>query len=61
MTIVTAKGDKWFVHMPPGREAGISEDTIAALAEGRRPSDMSEHEEVAYESCAPLSEDAGHY
>ena len=40
---------EWFVHVPLGRKAGISEDTIAALAEGRRPSDMSESEEVAYD------------
>ena len=45
---------EWFVHVPLGRKAGISEDTIAALAEGRRPSGMSEHEEVAYDFCEEL-------
>jgi 4-carboxymuconolactone decarboxylase len=45
---------EWFVHVPLGRKAGISEDTIAALAEGRRPSDMSESEEVAYDFCEEL-------
>jgi 4-carboxymuconolactone decarboxylase len=45
---------EWFVHVPLGRKAGISEDTIAALAEGRRPSGMSEDEEIAYDFCEEL-------
>ena len=45
---------EWFVHVPLGRKAGISEDTIAALAEGRRPSGMSEYEEVTYDFCEEL-------
>jgi 4-carboxymuconolactone decarboxylase len=45
---------EWFVHVPLGRKAGISEETIAALAEGRRPAGMSEHEEVAYDFCEEL-------
>jgi 4-carboxymuconolactone decarboxylase len=45
---------EWFVHVPVGRKAGISEHTIAALAEGRRPSNMSEHEELAYDFCDEL-------
>ena len=45
---------EWFIHVPLGRKAGISEDTIAALSEGRRPSAMSEHEEAAYDFCAEL-------
>jgi 4-carboxymuconolactone decarboxylase len=45
---------EWFVHVPLGRKAGISEDTIAALAEGRRPFGMSEDEEAAYDFCEEL-------
>src|SRR6266853_2980957 len=45
---------EWFVHVPLGLKAGISEDTIAALAEGRRPSGMSEDEELAYDFCVEL-------
>ena len=45
---------EWFVHVPLGRKAGISEDTIAALAEGRRPPDMREDEEIAYDFCEEL-------
>ena len=45
---------EWFVHVPRGRKASISEDTIAALAEGRRPPAMSETEAVAYDFCEKL-------
>jgi len=45
---------EWFVHVPLGRKAGIPEDTIIALAEGRRPSGMSEDEELAYDFCEEL-------
>lgn len=45
---------EWFVHVPLGRKAGIAEDTIVALAEGRRPAAMSEAEAVAYDFCEEL-------
>ena len=45
---------EWFVHVPLGRKAGIAEETIAALAEGRRPPAMSEHEQAAYDFCEEL-------
>ena len=50
---------EWFVHVPLGRKAGISENTIAALADGRRPSGMSEDEEVAYDFCEELLRNKG--
>ena len=50
---------EWFVHVPLGRKAGISEDTIAALADGRRPSGMSEDEELAYDFCDELLRNKG--
>ncbi|HYS56533.1 MAG TPA: carboxymuconolactone decarboxylase family protein [Burkholderiales bacterium] len=50
---------EWFVHVPLGRKAGISEDTIAALADGRRPSGMSEDEQVAYDFCEELLRNKG--
>jgi 4-carboxymuconolactone decarboxylase len=50
---------EWFVHVPLGRKAGISEGTIAALAEGRRPSGMSEDEELAYDFCVELLRNKG--
>jgi len=45
---------EWFTHVPLGRKAGIAEETIAALAEGRRPPAMSEPEQVAYDFCEEL-------
>jgi 4-carboxymuconolactone decarboxylase len=45
---------EWFVHVPLGRNAGIADDTIAALAEGRLPPGMPEDEQVAYEFCTEL-------
>lgn len=45
---------EWFVHVPLGRKAGIAQDTIAALAEGRRPAAMSEAEAVTYDFCEEL-------
>jgi 4-carboxymuconolactone decarboxylase len=50
---------EWFVHVPLGRKAGISEDTIAALADGRRPSGMSEDEQVAHDFCEELLRNKG--
>jgi 4-carboxymuconolactone decarboxylase len=50
---------EWFVHVPLGRKAGISEDTVAALGEGRRPSGMSEDEELAYDFCVELLRNKG--
>jgi 4-carboxymuconolactone decarboxylase len=50
---------EWFVHVPLGRKAGISEDTLAALADGRRPSGMSEDEQVAYDFCEELLRNKG--
>ena len=50
---------EWFVHVPLGRKAGISEDTIAALADGRRPSGTSEDEELAYDFCDELLRNKG--
>ncbi len=45
---------EWIVHAPLGRKAGIAEQTIVALAEGRRPSTMATDEEAAYDFCAEL-------
>lgn len=50
---------EWFVHVPLGGKAGISGDTIAALAEGRRPSRMAEDEAVAYDFCHELLRNRG--
>lgn len=50
---------EWFVHVPLARKAGVAEETIAALAEGRRPAGMSENEQVAYDFCDELLRNKG--
>ena len=45
---------EWFVHVPLGRKTGITEATITALAEGRRPAGMPGDEAAAYDFCEEL-------
>jgi len=39
---------EWLAHRRAGAQAGLSEETIKAIAEGRRPVGMSEDEETVY-------------
>jgi 4-carboxymuconolactone decarboxylase len=39
---------EWFVHYPIALKAGIDVDTADAIAEGRRPTNMSDDEEIVY-------------
>ncbi len=39
---------EWNVHEPLARKAGVTADTIAAVAEGRRPATMTGDEEALY-------------
>ena len=45
---------EWFVHVPLARKAGLNGETIEALAQGRRPTEMREDEQIAYEFCDEL-------
>lgn len=45
---------EWGVHVPLGRKAGLSEELIGAIAEGRRPPGMKPDEEAAYDFCSEL-------
>ena len=45
---------EWFVHVPLGRKAGLKDEVIEALAEGRRPSGMPADEEIVYDFCEEL-------
>ena len=45
---------EWTVHAPLGCKAGLEEDVIEALAEGRRPGAMRADEEIVYDFCAEL-------
>lgn len=45
---------EWAVHHPLALQAGLARETLAALADGRRPPAMSDDEEAAYELAAEL-------
>lgn len=39
---------EWYVHYPIALKAGIAAEIADAIAEGRRPDDMSDDEEIVY-------------
>jgi 4-carboxymuconolactone decarboxylase len=45
---------EWVTHVPLALQAGTSEETIDAIAEGRRPSSMSQAEAMVYEFISQL-------
>jgi 4-carboxymuconolactone decarboxylase len=45
---------EWNVHHPIAIQAGLSPAVTDALAEGRRPLEMSEEEEILYDFCIEL-------
>jgi len=50
---------EWAVHVPLALDAGVKRETIAALAEGRRPTDMATDEATAYDFCIELGATRG--
>lgn len=47
---------EWFVHAPDAKAAGLSPDIIQAVAEGRRPAQMSDDQTLVYDFCTELAE-----
>lgn len=45
---------EWCMHYPLAIKAGIRQETLDALAEGRRPELMADDEALAYEICDEL-------
>jgi 4-carboxymuconolactone decarboxylase len=45
---------EWGIHVPLARQAGLSEEIIRAIGEGRRPPVMKADEEFVYDFCAEL-------
>jgi 4-carboxymuconolactone decarboxylase len=45
---------EWAIHAPIALREGITSETIAAIAEGRRPAALSEEEAVVYDFCSEL-------
>ena len=50
---------EWAVHEPLARRAGVAPETIAAIAEGRRPDALSGPEEILYSLCDELQRNQG--
>jgi len=47
------------VHQVNGLKAGVKQETISAITEGRRPEGMAPDEEAAYDFCAELRQNQG--
>jgi 4-carboxymuconolactone decarboxylase len=47
---------EWYVHAGDARTAGLPEDIIQAVAEGRRPEKMTDDQEIIYEFGRELNE-----
>ena len=45
---------EWFVHVPLARKAGVTQETIDALREGARPSQMTEDEALVHDLAHEL-------
>lgn len=45
---------EWAIHAPIAASEGISPDTIAAIARGERPAQMSAHDAVVVDLCTEL-------
>jgi 4-carboxymuconolactone decarboxylase len=45
---------EYYAHAKLAREAGVSDAIIAAIAEGRRPEQMSAEETAVYDLCAEI-------
>src|SRR5580692_11053815 len=46
---------EWFAHAPLAAKAGLSNDIIAEVKEGKRPSKMAEDETVVYDFVTELT------
>lgn len=50
---------EWCMHYPLALKAGVRQEVLDALAQGRRPSAMSEDEAIAYDLCDELARTHG--
>ncbi|WP_295756137.1 carboxymuconolactone decarboxylase family protein [Undibacterium sp.] len=50
---------EWRMHYPLALKAGVAEDVLVALGEGRRPLGMREDEQIAYDLCEELARTHG--
>ena len=45
---------EWNAHTPLAKQAGLSDAQMAAIADGRRPQNMTDEEDVLYDFCMEL-------
>jgi 4-carboxymuconolactone decarboxylase len=50
---------EWAIHVPIARTQGIAQDTLDAIAAGRRPSQMRDDEALVHDFCMELQRDHG--
>ena len=50
---------EWYVHAADARTAGLPDDVIQAVAEGRRPEKMTDDQEIVYEFGRELNDNHG--
>src|SRR4030095_7469529 len=48
---------EWAIHAPIAVREGVAQETVDAVADGRRPSRMSDDEATVYDFCAELQRD----
>ena len=48
---------EWNLHAAIALKAGLSGDIVKAIADGRRPDDMSDEEEIVHDLCTELFRD----
>jgi 4-carboxymuconolactone decarboxylase len=46
---------EWNAHYPLALAAGLKQEIVTAIAEGRRPASMAEDEEIVYDFCTELN------
>jgi 4-carboxymuconolactone decarboxylase len=50
---------EWRMHYPLALKAGVAEEVLVALGEGRRPLGMRDDEQIAYDLCEELARTHG--
>ncbi len=50
---------EWAIHAPIAQQEGVGGETVAAIADGRRPTTLSAEEAVVYDFCVELHRDQG--
>lgn len=50
---------EWCMHYPLALKAGVKQEVLDAMAQGRRPAGMADDEEIAYDFCDELARTHG--